>query len=352
MSSTSISDQHPVDSTTAIAMKDTTAAGKEVVVPGEKEVRPPRTGESPGPGVVQGPSSDGDADPDGKTVAGNQTTGANTKAQDPTPKAQNLDRVESSSGSFSSSNPDFGKIVVGIQPDVESQPNDESHHPFCNFYNRHRRWFWAIGVIFVCGAIAVIAYLGALAHKNSNGNTKNDTSPTSSPRAGTAIAWSQADANNNTFGQLIYQDKAGELRSRYYNESGGGFSGYTYPLNIKAKGNTPLSILFWDDDGKKQRSVFYIAENGVVSDAVYDGEKWNQGSLTNLQLKPAPESKLAATLWTTDGNPSVWVYFQVSPNRSRLVFKLIKGRMIKDLSKKLAWFRVISHVQTPTRRTL
>ncbi|KAF8545364.1 hypothetical protein BDD12DRAFT_800432 [Trichophaea hybrida] len=179
----------------------------------------------------------------------------------------------------SGSNSDPGKPAdrsgAGIEAIVDrSDPiivNPDSINPIQkepisahNFYNRHKKRFWTIGAILAC--IAVISSLAATRNVSTRsktdvaGSSTSTPTPTatstnlsqeSSPRVGSALAFSsRVDANSNFDGQLIYQSKSGELWTRYYNESSGGFGGYNYPLSAEIKSGTPLSSIFWDDNGK------------------------------------------------------------------------------------------------------
>ncbi|KAA8909395.1 hypothetical protein FN846DRAFT_615747 [Sphaerosporella brunnea] len=82
--------------------------------------------------------------------------------------------------------------------------------------------------------------------------------------------------------------------------------------DFKARNGTPLSSGLWvDAKGATETYLYYIAEDNILSDAIYAGGKWASGNLRNIKLKPHPESKLASVLWLEGaGKSSQWIYFQ------------------------------------------
>jgi len=58
--------------------------------------------------------------------------------------------------------------------------------------------------------------------------------------------------------------------------------------------------------------LYYISRDGYLSDAIFTSGRWIEGSFRKANIKPAPSSRLATTIWrgTNGQSTTQWIYYQ------------------------------------------
>nr|UWK21974.1 fucose-specific lectin [Trichoderma protrudens] len=102
--------------------------------------------------------------------------------------------------------------------------------------------------------------------------------------------------------RVYFQDTQNGIREAIYD---GGWTTSSAVL-FTARRSTPLSVISWDEG--KQIRIYCISADGLLEEWCHsNGGKWTPGYLTNLKVRVAPSTSIAAVNW--DGS-NIRVYCQ------------------------------------------
>nr|UXE44015.1 fucose-specific lectin [Trichoderma aurantioeffusum] len=102
--------------------------------------------------------------------------------------------------------------------------------------------------------------------------------------------------------RVYFQDTQNGIREAIYD----GRWTTSNTVLFTAKRSTPLSVISWDEG--KQIRIYCVSTNGLLEEWCYsNGGKWTPGYLTDLKVRVAPSTSIAALNW--DG-PNIRVYCQ------------------------------------------
>nr|UWK20060.1 fucose-specific lectin [Trichoderma albolutescens] len=123
------------------------------------------------------------------------------------------------------------------------------------------------------------------------------TQLTTNARSGVA-----ATVTSSSSFRVYFQDVQNGIREAIYD---GGWTTSNTVL-FKARRSTPLSVISWDEG--KQIRIYCVSANGLLEEWCHNnGGSWAPGYLTNLKVRVAPNTSIAAVNW--DGS-SIRVYCQ------------------------------------------
>jgi hypothetical protein len=133
-----------------------------------------------------------------------------------------------------------------------------------------------------------------------------------------AISWTDGGVQQRAY----FQDLNGQIREAQRAGDNPWTGGLNKNVVGKGKLFTPLAAVSWNSSSGRQIRVYYLTENNILSELVYDGS-WHSGGLDSFGLKAASNSKLAAIQWggSTNSSPEIRVYYQKSNDSGSPIYE-------------------------------